>query len=63
MARRQRQVGYYVPTGVPTGAVGGVRHVVSGGWYRSGTGVSSRECTTGWYIDGRAVWGVPLRVH
>ena len=29
MARRQRQVGYYVPTGVPTDAVGGARHVVS----------------------------------
>ena len=29
MAHRQRQVGYVVPTGVPTDAVGGARHVVS----------------------------------
>ena len=29
VARRQRQCGYVVPTGVPTDAVGGARHVVS----------------------------------
>ena len=63
MARRQRQVGYYVPTGVPTGALSSARHCVSVCGTANGTGVSSRGCTTGWYIDGRAVWGAPLRVH
>lgn len=29
MAHRRRQCGYVVPTGVPTDAVGGARHVVS----------------------------------
>ena len=40
-----------------------VRHDVSGGWYIIWKWFVRTGCTTGWYIDGRAMWGVPLRVH
>ena len=40
-----------------------VRHDVSDVWYIIWKWFVRIGCTTDWYIDGRAVWGVPLRVH